>query len=225
MGQVTEMSELKELVQNQLNNIAETVDVYRQDKQEKREDVLDKLNALGQRLEAMEKESGRLKETIEEQRDQALRDALTQLPNRQAYIEYAAKELARRERYGLDLTLVIADVDKFKRINDTYGHLSGDKVLRAVAKEMMSRLRSSDFIARFGGEEFVILMPETDQDAAMTAINNLREAVGNCPFHFRKERVPITVSFGVTQVGIRLKWLLREQIKRCTKRRSKVVIE
>ncbi|MBL4867378.1 MAG: diguanylate cyclase [Pseudomonadales bacterium] len=200
LSQVSEVSELKELVQNQLDNIVETVDVYRQEKHKNKNGVIDRLDALGERLEAMELESGRLKATIEEQRDQALRDALTQLPNRQAYIEHAAKELARQERYGSDLTLVIADVDHFKRINDTYGHLSGDKVLKAIAKEMMKRLRSADFIGRYGGEEFVILMPETDQDAGMKAINTLRESVGNCPFHFREERVPITVSFGVTQV-------------------------
>ncbi|MBL4794247.1 MAG: GGDEF domain-containing protein [Pseudomonadales bacterium] len=200
LSQVSEVGDLKKLVQEQLDNIVETVDIFRQDKLKKNNGVIEKLNALGDRLEAMETESSRLKETIAEQREQALRDALTGLPNRQAYIEYAAKELARRERYDSDLTLVIADVDHFKRINDSYGHLSGDKVLKAISKEMMKRLRASDFIGRFGGEEFVILMPETDCDAAMKAINNLREAVGNCPFHFREERVPITVSFGLTQV-------------------------
>src|SRR5690606_4549173 len=88
-------------------------------------------------------------------------------------------------------------VDLFKRINDGYGHLAGDKVLKMIAAELNKRLRATDFIARFGGEEFVLLLPATAREGGVQLLETLREGIQACPFHFRGERVSITLSAGL----------------------------
>lgn len=105
--------------------------------------------------------------------------------------------MARWRRYGGELLLAVLDVDLFKGINDRFGHLAGDKVLRLIAAELARRLRKTDFIARYGGEEFVVLLPSTPLDGGQQVLEALRRAVEACPFHFRGERVTITVSIGL----------------------------
>jgi diguanylate cyclase (GGDEF) domain len=90
------------------------------------------------------------------------------------------------------------DLDHFKRINDGYGHLAGDKVLKIIATQLRKHLRPIDFIARFGGEEFVLLMPDTPLSAGLHLIEKLRAAIQACPFHFKGEPVTITTSIGVS---------------------------
>ena len=94
---------------------------------------------------------------------------------------------------------MVADIDFFKKINDNYGHLSGDKVLQIIAKELRNRIRKTDFVARYGGEEFVLLLPETDLETAREVIEKVREMVGRLPFHFRDEHIQITMSFGLIE--------------------------
>ncbi|MNR32112.1 Response regulator PleD [compost metagenome] len=91
------------------------------------------------------------------------------------------------------------DLDHFKRINDNYGHLAGDKVLKIIASVLRKRLRGTDFIARFGGEEFVLLMPATGVGTGVKLLENLRTAIEACPFHFKGEPVTITLSIGLTE--------------------------
>jgi diguanylate cyclase len=90
----------------------------------------------------------------------------------------------------------------FKRINDNYGHLAGDKVLKIIAKSLQRNLRDSDFIARFGGEEFVALMPETSAEEAKLVAEKLRVKVESSPYNFKKEPVQITISFGISQFAL-----------------------
>ncbi len=129
-----------------------------------------------------------------------MRDVLTQLPNREAYQIHLTQEYDRWQRYRRPLSLVVCDIDHFKSVNDTFGHQAGDKVLRIIARSIASRLRKTDFIARIGGEEFVMLMPETNQQSAYQVIDNIRKAIAQCPFHFKEHPVAITLSLGVTEV-------------------------
>ena len=122
---------------------------------------------------------------------------MTGLPNRAAWNERAALEVARWQRYGGELQVAVLDVDLFKRINDNYGHLAGDRVLKIIAQELAKRLRKTDFIARFGGEEFVVLLPATPLDGAEQLLETLRTAIEACPFHFKGERLIITLSGGL----------------------------
>ena len=96
------------------------------------------------------------------------------------------------------MLLAVLDIDHFKRINDGYGHLAGDKVLKIIAGELAKRLRKTDFIARFGGEEFVLLIPSTPLEGGHQLLQTLLDGVEQCPFHFRGERVTITLSAGLT---------------------------
>jgi diguanylate cyclase len=91
------------------------------------------------------------------------------------------------------------DIDFFKRINDEFGHLVGDKVLRMIAKEMKRNCRESDFLARFGGEEFILLLPQTPLHDAVLAVEKIRKHIETRPFHFQNKPVPLTISAGVAQ--------------------------
>lgn len=124
-------------------------------------------------------------------------DPLTNLPNRRAFNEVFAERLAIHGRTRQSLAVMFLDIDHFKRINDNYGHLAGDKVLKLIAGEIAKRLRKTDFIARFGGEEFVLLIPATQLDGGRQLLDNLRAGIEQCPFHFKGEPVTITLSGGL----------------------------
>ena len=147
----------------------------------------------------MEQEAQGYREHLEVQRQKALIDPLTGLPNRAAWSERLDYEVNAWHQRGNSLSLAMLDLDHFKRINDGYGHLAGDKVLKIIANVLSKRLRPTDFIARFGGEEFVLLMPDSTLADALAVGEVLREAIAACPFHFKGEPVTITVSMGVAQ--------------------------
>ncbi|WP_430460671.1 diguanylate cyclase [Thalassolituus sp. LLYu03] len=194
-----DLGELGVSVREHLTLIVKAMEKYQQDEEEREQRLAAKLEMLQKRLNEMEAEVKESKLAIEEQKRRATHDALTGLPNREAYQARLEEELIRRHRYGGNLALVIGDVDHFKRINDGFGHLAGDKVLQLIARSLRKYLRDVDFVARYGGEEFVILMPETSADEAMQAAEKLRMKVEQSPFHFKQQRVSITMSFGVSE--------------------------
>lgn len=194
-----DLGELGVSVRDHLTMIVQAMEKYQKEEEEREERLAAKLEMLQARLSEMEQEVSESRVAIEEQRRRATHDNLTGLPNRDAYQARLAEELLRRNRYGGSLALVIGDVDHFKRINDNYGHLAGDKVLQLIARSLRKNLRDVDFIARYGGEEFVILMPETNSADAMVVAEKLRAKIEGSPFNFKKERVPITMSFGVSE--------------------------
>ena len=198
VNEATEIDHLKSQVNNRLDEIISAMDNFQAEESERENSLSEQLDSLVERVKLMETESQDAEKRIEEQRQKALRDVLTQLPNREAYQQRVAQEFDRWQRYGRPLSMAVCDIDHFKRINDNYGHLAGDKVLRIVAKSLVKRLRKTDFIARYGGEEFVILLPETDQEQSLKVVEGVREAIANCPFHFKDTPVTITMSFGVT---------------------------
>lgn len=194
----TELDQLKAAVSSKLDQLVSVMDNHQIDEIERDATLSDQLNVLVERVRLMESDSKLAEQRIEEQRQKALRDVLTQLPNREAYGQRLEQEFDRWRRYERPLSVVVGDIDHFKGINDEYGHLAGDKVLRIIAKSLAKRLRKTDFIARYGGEEFVILMPETNQEQAFKVIEGVREAVASCPFHFKDKPVSLTMSFGIT---------------------------
>lgn len=129
-------------------------------------------------------------------------DSLTGLPNRRSFFERSAIEVERNRRYGVPLALVMVDIDHFKRINDRYGHETGDRALVAVAEVLKSGLRQADFAARLGGEEFCLLLPETPPDAAQDVAERLRLALATAPVAVGEEALTITASFGVANLGL-----------------------
>jgi diguanylate cyclase (GGDEF)-like protein len=123
-------------------------------------------------------------------------DGLTQIHNKRYLFETLEKELTRARRYERQLSLLIFDIDYFKRINDQYGHLAGDYVLRELARVVQERIRRDELFARYGGEEFVIVLPETPIQGGVTLAENLRTRVASHGFVFQGERIPVTISIG-----------------------------
>lgn len=198
-----DIGELKSAVQGQLTTILSSMDQFKAMKSAQQESANEHTRALEERLRAMEAESKELRVHLAQQEQLASRDALTELPNRAAYDKRVTQEflnwrstLTHTGQPGL--CLAICDVDHFKRVNDTYGHLAGDKVLKILAKEISSRLRKTDFVARYGGEEFAIIMPATSLENAEQLINSVRLKIAKCPFHFKETQVQITMSFGLS---------------------------
>ena len=189
---------LKDDITTMVNQIVNVIDTFHSDEKDRRLEVYERIEMLGAKMEAMELEAATLRDNLEAQRMQAMRDPLTELPNRQAYDEQSEKEYSRWKRHQRPLSMAIVDIDFFKKINDTLGHLRGDKVLKLVAKEVQRNIRSEDFVARYGGEEFVVLMPDTNEKEALAAVEKVRASIECCPFNFAGERVKITASFGVS---------------------------
>jgi len=131
--------------------------------------------------------------------EQASYDGLTQLHNHRHFQETMAAEAARSLRHGRTFSLVFMDVDLFKNYNDTHGHLQGDGVLRTIGEILKSLLRKADMAARYGGDEFVLLLPETDKEAAQGVAEMVRKTIESHPFHGRESQPggKVTVSVGV----------------------------
>ncbi|WP_330114710.1 diguanylate cyclase [Pseudomonas sp. JS3066] len=194
----TDLNHLKESLEQRLDGLLDTMNRYQQQRSAREHEVGERLQVLMTRVATMEEEAKTFQNNLEVQRQKALRDPLTGLPNRAAWNERLEIELARQQRYGGDLLLAVIDIDHFKRINDGFGHLAGDKVLKIIAGELHRRLRKTDFIARFGGEEFAVLLPATPVEGGAQLMECLRLAIEACPFHFKGERVSITLSGGLT---------------------------
>lgn len=192
-----ELEQLKAEVSTRLSTIVSAMDHHQLEESSRQQALEQQLTLLTERVRDMEAQSAQVEARFEEQRRLALIDMLTQMPNRQAYEERLQQEYQRWQRYQRPLALVICDVDNFKSINDNYGHSAGDKVLRILAKTLRTRLRQTDFVARFGGEEFVALMPETSVEEALQTLDSIRAAIAECPFHFRSQPVSITLSAGI----------------------------
>ena len=124
-------------------------------------------------------------------------DGLTQAHNRRFLLEFLDRELARHQRHRRPLSLLLFDLDDFKRINDDWGHLTGDSVLRELADLVRARVRREDCFARWGGEEFAVALSETDPEAAQLFAERVRRLVEEHEFRVHGERVPVTISVGV----------------------------
>ncbi|QXE07550.1 MULTISPECIES: GGDEF domain-containing protein [Pseudomonas] len=195
--EAADLDDLKRVLENHLEGLLGTMDQHQQQRDAREQEVAARLKGLAERVAHMEQEALGFREHLEEQRQKALIDPLTGLPNRAAWSERLEHEIRQWQQHGNTLSLAMLDLDHFKRINDNYGHLAGDKVLKIIATVLRKRLRGADFIARFGGEEFVLLLPATTPAVGAKLLETLRAAIEACPFHFKGERVTITISMGL----------------------------
>jgi diguanylate cyclase (GGDEF)-like protein len=142
----------------------------------------------------------RLHELTEKLREASNRDGLTKLFNRRYIEETLDNEFNRARRYQGKLSVILTDIDFFKKVNDTYGHLAGDDVLRAVSQRLSAGLRGTDVLGRYGGEEFLIILPETNIEGAQILADRLRHDMAATPIKVEGESLPISISLGVTQL-------------------------
>jgi diguanylate cyclase (GGDEF)-like protein len=116
-------------------------------------------------------------------------------------LEALEKEIIRARRHARDLSLIMFDIDHFKKINDVHGHLAGDFVLKELARIVQGRIRRDEVFARYGGEEFSIVLPETNLEGARALADGLREKVEQSRFVFQNESISVTISIGVAMLG------------------------
>ncbi|MFH1997043.1 MAG: diguanylate cyclase [Candidatus Omnitrophota bacterium] len=144
---------------------------------------------------ALELKKVLLYETVE---NLAITDGLTHVYSRRYFIERIEEEIKRSNEQNLQFSFLMADIDHFKRCNDAYGHLVGDVVLKEIAQTIKSEVREIDFVSRYGGEEFSVLLPETTKEKAIRVAGRLREAIQKKPFRAYDESLRLTISIGVS---------------------------
>lgn len=162
-------------IQQNIQDIIENFDVPEDNKL----DVIRKINFMYSRTKEL-----------------SITDALTGLYNRRHFETSADREFLRAVRYKNNLTFAIIDIDFFKKINDTYGHLCGDKILKDVAFIINDSFRKTDMVFRYGGEEFVVILTETDSQGAQIPLERLRERIANSEFTFKTQKLNVTISIG-----------------------------
>jgi diguanylate cyclase (GGDEF)-like protein len=141
----------------------------------------------------------RISSLIKKTRLLSITDELTQINNRRYFINELEKEIERAKRFSRNLSLMILDIDKFKYYNDTYGHIFGDKVIQSVALSLTETIRKTDFTARYGGDEFVIVMPETEKSMANILAERLQKKFSQNFFedHKLQAKIKISVTIGI----------------------------
>ena len=195
----SDMGQLKQVVQKHIESVLLQMEQHRQLEQVRYEQSKAQIAKMSERLHDMESESEELRSRVQEERNQAMTDALTGIPNRLAYEQRLEQEIARYKRFAIPLVMAVWDVDHFKNVNDSFGHRSGDKVLRTIARVLAAGIRKTDFVARYGGEEFVQLMTGSSLQQCLPVAEKLRTAVESTGFHFRDQAVTITASCGLAE--------------------------
>ncbi len=197
---INDISHLKNQVTEQL--LALRTALSRKEALENREQIQlrQSVDALRRELNELSKETESYKERLFEQQKLNLLDTLTQLPNRAALQERMEIEYRNYKRTKQPLWVAVADIDHFKSINDSFGHSTGDKTLQVIAMALKNSLRDAEFVSRFGGEEFVFLLPDVSESDIKPLLNRVREKVKSIPFKFKNQRITVTVSIGAAQI-------------------------
>ncbi|CAM2993587.1 GGDEF domain-containing protein [Moritella viscosa] len=192
------LEETKLHVQQGLEIISSSIQQQEQLLQEKIR-LEQQIKAVQSQLEQLKKETLLHTQRLEAQQHKLYLDSLTQVYNRTALDERFKLEFKRWQRYQTNTTIAIIDIDHFKNINDTFGHIAGDKALKIVARALQKSIKGKDFIARFGGEEFVVLLADLKPHEIQAVLDKLRKTIKSIPFRFKGEQISITISIGATQ--------------------------
>lgn len=196
----TDLGTLKLSVGTRLDAITTQVHEFRQLEQRRYTEYQQRADQMSARLAQLEQQACDLRHTLDDERQRARIDALTGIANRAAFDERFGQELARCDRSGSTVSVLLWDLDHFKAINDRFGHRVGDGVLREVARCLVRALRVEDFVARIGGEEFVTLMVGAPVDRALARAEELRAAIAALKLHVHGTPVHVTISCGATQL-------------------------
>lgn len=198
-SEATTLDHLKDLINKRLFNIRYEIKEHLKNEAHQRLENEQQLLELMRKIKALESESNELRSKLTAAYTQATRDKLTDLPNRLAYEETLPIEIARWQRYDSPLTMAIWDIDYFKTINDTYGHATGDKTLSVIAELLSKHCRKTDFVARIGGEEFVMLLSNTTAESALLFANKIRLLIEKTSISMNDDAFNITISCGISE--------------------------
>ena len=161
---------------------------------------LPRLGALGTYFELIGNTLQENRRLIEKYRNLSLTDMLTGLPNRRGFLALAEKSFARASRKRQSISFIMADIHHFKTVNDRHGHEAGDEVLRVVAQRFLDCLRVEDICCRYGGEEFLVMLYDTDVIRAALVAERLRKSIAGKPISTRGEEIRVAISLGVTEI-------------------------
>jgi len=185
-------------LQNAFNSMVRRLDLSLSMLREKEETLADINDKLHKEVEHMEV----LKESESHFKFLASHDTLTGILNRRAFIEMAEVQITNAAYLNIPCCLAMMDIDHFKNLNDTYGHLAGDEALRHTVKTIESKLRKNDFMGRYGGEEFILFFYNTDEETGLTVLERLRNSLAESPVPLVKGPVEIHASFGLATVAV-----------------------
>ncbi|QMU60378.1 MAG: diguanylate cyclase [Gammaproteobacteria bacterium] len=197
-----DLASLKNTVKVQLDTLQNIVEEERQIVKAQESRVNNNVKALAKQVNELKLETQELKDKVQREKEHALRDPLTSLYNRQAYNEKISEIVTSTEEHDSNLSLLIWDIDHFKRFNDIYGHVVGDKVLKAVAEKLSKLLKDNYFLARYGGEEFAMLTPGLSIEESKVYADHVRNEISNIAFIVKGKKVQITISCGITSIQI-----------------------
>lgn len=195
----TTLAEFKSIVVSRLASIRAALEEKRRTEVLREETLNVELQHLQQNMSRMKKEIDDVQEKRKALEKEILIDQLTGIANRRALKRRLKDEIQRFQRYQHFFSVLLFDIDHFKSINDQYGHWAGDKCLKEIIKRIKPILRESDFLARWGGEEFIILFPGTDIENASGVAERIRKTIENTRFLYHKQEISLTVSIGLTQ--------------------------
>jgi diguanylate cyclase len=195
-----DLDSLKTLINDRLSTISSTMSEYKTQMMEQEKHATQSITLLKNKVTRMEKDTVSLRSLLQEKLAQAMTDSLTDLPNRTAYQDTVLPLCKIMQKTQKPICLAVCDIDHFKKVNDTWGHLAGDKVLRLVPKQIRNVLSKDDLIFRYGGEEFVIAFPNTSLVQAIERAEAIRLAVAKTPFNMQGEPVSISISIGVAEL-------------------------
>jgi diguanylate cyclase len=198
VAQAQELGTLQIEVQQRLGAISGHLKTFRQREAAREREWQARTEQMGQRIRELERSAQAMEATLRHEQALASTDPLTGVANRLVFEQHMADACLRIAQGGGETSLLVLDIDRFKEINDSFGHSAGDRALRIVAEQLRAGLRSDDLLARYGGEEFVVVLSGTGAEAAMRVAESLRKRIENLGFHGQQRPVRITLSCGVT---------------------------
>jgi len=184
--QVTQLNTAQEMIDRLKSNVLPAIQSYQSE-----------THLLQEQIHDSSAEIIRLKKELDKATAIAKTDELTDIPNRRGFNELIEKMMLEANKNQSSFALLILDIDFFKKVNDTYGHLVGDSILRYLAKSLHNETKGKDSIARIGGEEFVAILPSTRYDSALKLANTIREKIASRPLHVKNKANPITLTLSI----------------------------
>jgi diguanylate cyclase len=194
----SDLGALRKEVSGRLDAIGAHFKAFRAREEERHQAQIVRAERMRARISELERESHVLQETLKQEQRTALIDALTGIPNRAAYDDRVDKDFRSWRATNVPICILAWDIDRFKTINDQFGHKAGDKVLRVIGQFLAQQVRGTDFVGRYGGEEFVMILVETTIEQAAVVAEKIRAGVAALGFHFKNSPVTVTASCGIT---------------------------